>query len=147
MPYALALDSGGALYAGGFGIGKWNGNAWSWLGSMNGNVNALAFDAYGNLCVGGGFDMVGANAAGYIVKALLSKSSSNLAVSKLGTGMKLITGQGTPGYAYALDLATNLAPPINWIPQATNNLTTQSLLFSNTVTFPRGFYRARYVDQ
>ena len=91
--------------------------------------------------------MVGANAAGYIVKALLSKSSSNLAVSKLGTGMKLITGQGTPGYAYALDLATNLAPPINWIPQATNNLTTQSLLFSNTVTFPRGFYRARYVDQ
>ena len=66
---ALAFDSSGNLYAGGSftttvggtanalaRVGKWNGSAWSALGSgLNNAVNALVFDGSGNLYAGGGF--------------------------------------------------------------------------------------------
>jgi hypothetical protein len=111
------------------------------------SVWALAFDSRGNLFVGGEFTEAGTNISTYLAEALLSESSYNLALTRLGAGTNVITGLGTPNYAYALDMATNLAPPINWMPQATNNLTYQSFVFTNTSTSPQGFYRTRYVPE
>ena len=68
--YALALDGSGGLYAGGAFttaggitadyIARWDGSAWSPLGSgMNDNVSALAVDGSGNLYAGGWFTTAG----------------------------------------------------------------------------------------
>jgi hypothetical protein len=155
---SLACDSSGNVYAGGgFGsaggvtairIAKWNGTNWSALGSgMNKTVTSLAFDHSGNLYAGGFFTTAGTNVSTVIAEALLSKSSYNLALANLGTGMNVITGLGTPGYTYALDFATNLTPPITWLSQVTNTSFSQSLVFTNVSASPQGFYRIRYVPQ
>ncbi len=76
---ALAADSSGNLYAGGWFniaggtsanyIAKWNGSAWSALGSgTNYLVYALAADSSGNLYAGGGFDSAGNVAANHVAK-------------------------------------------------------------------------------
>ena len=76
---ALAVDGAGNLYAGGeFAtaggvaanrIAKWDGSAWSSLGSgIDGGVQALAFDGAGNLYAGGGFSTAGGVAANCIAK-------------------------------------------------------------------------------
>jgi hypothetical protein len=130
------------------GIAKWDGTSWYALGSgLNNVANALAFDSSGDLYVGGTFVIAGTNAAPFLARALLSKKSSNLALSNLGGGERLITGNGTPGYAYALDMTTNLTPPVNWVGQATNIPSTQTLIFTNTPTGNQGYYRSRYVPQ
>jgi hypothetical protein len=74
---ALACDSLGNLYAGGFfdsagsvsarHIAKWDGKTWSALGSgMDSVVNALAVDAGGRLFAGGEFSLAGATSAHHI---------------------------------------------------------------------------------
>ena len=82
---ALAFDASGNLYVGGHfttaggisanRIAKWNGTSWSALGagiSPGGSggisVNALAFDASGNLYAGGSFYSAGAVTANHIAK-------------------------------------------------------------------------------
>ncbi len=155
---ALACDSFGNVYAGGSFtaadgvtakyIAKWNGTNWSALGSgMNNFVWSLAFDPSGNLYAGGYFTTAGTNVSTLIAEALLSKSSYNLSLANLGGGMNVITGFGSPGYAYVLDFATNLTPPVMWIPQITNTSSSQSLVFTNISASPQGFYRTRYVQQ
>ena len=77
----LACDASGNLYAGGSFttaggananyIAKWNGTAWVTLGTGGSNgvgldVNALAFDAAGNLYVGGWFETAGGKPAAYL---------------------------------------------------------------------------------
>ena len=73
------MDGAGNLYAGGdFAtaggvaanhIAKWDGSAWSALGSgMNGIVHALAMDDAGNLYAGGDFAIAGGVAANHIAK-------------------------------------------------------------------------------
>jgi hypothetical protein len=82
--HALAM-SGTDLYAGGdftakMGggvplnyIAKWNGSAWSALGTgMNGPVYALAADAYGHLFVGGLFGLAGTTVSPFIAQANIS---------------------------------------------------------------------------
>jgi hypothetical protein len=75
----LTLDASGNLYAaGGFTtaggiaanrIAKWNGTAWSSLGTgMNSGSSELTFDANGNLYAGGGFTTAGGVAAKQIAK-------------------------------------------------------------------------------
>jgi PKD repeat protein len=75
----LVFDSAGNLYAGGAfgtaggvtanGVAKWNGSAWSSLGTgMNNMVSALAFDNTGNLYAGGWFTTAGGIPANYIAK-------------------------------------------------------------------------------
>jgi hypothetical protein len=154
IPAALACDSSGNLYAaGGVSpagggnvnyIATWNGTVWSPLGSgVNSYVLALAVDNLDNLYAGGQFTVAGTNTiTPYIAEALLSTSSYNLALTNLGPGTNLITGIGTPGYAYALDLATNLVPPINWIPQTTNFSPDMNLTFTNIGPYPRASLRA-----
>jgi hypothetical protein len=156
--YSLACDCSGNVYAGGVFssagglaagyVAKWNGTNWSALGSgVNGNVYSLGLAPSGNLYVGGHFMMAGTNFSILIAEALLSKSSYNLALAPLGGGVDVITGLGTPGYTYALDFTTNLTAPITWMPQATNTLSSQSLVFTNISASPQGFYRTRYVPQ
>jgi hypothetical protein len=158
---AFAFDVSGNLYAGGYFnsaggsganyVARWNGTNWSALGSGAGPVdpftyiNALAFDRSGNLYVGGRYATAGTNNAADIAKALLSQSSYILSLTRSGVGTNVIAGLGTPGYGYALDLATNLAPSMNWLPQTTNTPPDQSLLYTNVNTSPQGFYRTRYV--
>jgi hypothetical protein len=69
-----------------------------------------------------------------------------LSASSLGNGTNVLTFAGIPTYNYALDLATNLAPPINWMPQVTNPAANNgSLIFTNVSTEPQSYYRTRYV--
>jgi hypothetical protein len=160
---ALEFDNSGNLFAGGSFtsangvaanyIAKWNGTNWSPLGSgMNGSAGAstvwsLAIDPTGNLYAGGYFTSAGTNLSYHIAEAFLSKSSYSLGLANLGGGTNIITGLGTPGYSYALDFTTNLAPPTVWTPEATNTLSSQSLIFTNVSTSSNGFYRMRYVGQ
>ena len=57
----------------------------------------------------------------------------------------LITASGTPNYAYALELATDLAQPVDWTPQSTNAPNSVNLIFTNVSASAQGFYRTRYV--
>jgi hypothetical protein len=163
--YALAA-SDDALYAAGYfrnaggvaatNIARWNGNSWSALGSgISGNgsdylsavVWALALSGDDNLYAGGNFSVVGTNGCAFVAEALFSRSSHDLALKRLGGGTNIITGFGTPGYSYALDLATNLTPPIDWIPQTTNTQPGVNLVFTNLNASSQAIYRTRYVSQ
>jgi hypothetical protein len=154
---SLASDHFGNLYAGGAftsisgisaaSVAKWDGTNWFAIGSgVNNIVDALAFDTSGNLLVGGFFTIAGTNASIGIAEALLSTSSGHLSLSRMASGTNVITGFGTPGYDYALDFATNLIPPINWMPQTTNASSSVKLLFTNTTGALQGFFRTRYVS-
>ena len=69
-----------------------------------------------------------------------------LSASSLGNGTNVLTFAGIPTYNYALDLATNLAPPIHWMPQVTNPAANNgSLIYTNVSTSPQSYYRTRYV--
>jgi hypothetical protein len=91
--------------------------------------------------------MAGTNVSYAIARLLLSPMSYGLSVQRVGSGTNIIRGFGTPGYAYSLDMATNLAPPVNWTPQITNTETNINLIFTNATTLPRAFYRTRNVPQ
>lgn len=77
--FAVAVDGNGNLYAGGWfytaggvpanHIAKWDGSAWSPLGSgMNGMIYALAVDGSGHLYAGGSFYTAGGAPANNIAK-------------------------------------------------------------------------------
>jgi hypothetical protein len=114
------------------------------------DVYALAFDANGNLYVGGMFTTAGTNPAANIAKALLTGPTPNqLLLANAGDGTNVITCLGAPGANYALDLATNLAPPIDWMPQGTNTASAANaaaagyLSFTNSNRLPQAYYRTR----
>jgi hypothetical protein len=88
----------------------------------------------------------------YLAKALLTgPTPSQLLLANAGGGANVLTYLGTSGANYALDPATNLAPPVNWIPQTTNTASTANLATAGYVTFtnlnhlPRAYYRTRAV--
>jgi hypothetical protein len=94
---SLVCDRSDNLYAGGFftsaggvnatNIAKWNGSAWSALGSgINGSVYSVAFDSSGNFYAGGSFTTAGTNASAFIAKALQSRTtcrSQNVAPGRM----------------------------------------------------------------
>jgi hypothetical protein len=113
---ALAVDATGNLYAGGWFttaggvsanfVAKWDGTAWSALGSGMGGgivsgpwVKALALDAAGNLYAGGYFTTAGGVSANHIAKW------DGTAWSALGSG---VSGSYTLVQALAVDGAGNL---------------------------------------
>ena len=66
--------------------------------------------------------------------------------SPIGNGSVVLSYLGVPGYNYALDWATNLSAPINWMAVSTNTAgATGSLNFTNTSTEPANYFRTRYV--
>jgi hypothetical protein len=166
----LAFDNSGNLYAAGIfdtaggisatNIAKWDGHAWSALGSgINGGnggaapeVFALALDGAASLFVGGNFAAVGTNVSVNVGKAILAGPTPNhIVLANAGGGTNVITYLGTPGANYALDLATSLAPPVRWIPQTTNTASTANaatagyLTFTNSNRLPQAYYRTRQV--
>jgi hypothetical protein len=103
---ALAFDGSGNLYVGGFfstaggvamnNVARWNGSAWSALGTgiSYRAVHALAIDGSGNLYAGGEFTAAGGVAANYVARW------DGSAWSALGSGMSF--GSGTPCTVHAL---------------------------------------------
>ena len=93
--YALAVAANGDVYAGGeftraggaaaTNVARWNGTAWSSLGTgtsngVNGRVSALAVTSSGDVYVGGYFTQAGGTAANYVARW------NGTAWSSLGTG-------------------------------------------------------------
>jgi hypothetical protein len=166
---AMVFDTNGNLYAGGqFGsagavsaknIAKWDNGNWSALGSGVGggfaaHVGALAFDAMGNLYAGGSFTTAGTNGYGSpnLAKALLTGPTLNqVLLGDTRNGTNILTYLGTPGVKYALDLASSLAQPVNWVAQTTNTASTANATTAGYVTFTnshraqQAFYRTRSV--
>jgi hypothetical protein len=111
--YALAVAGNGDVYAGGgFGqaggaaasrVAKWNGTAWSPLGTgfsgglNDGAVFALAVAGNGDVYAGGGFGQAGGAAASNVAKW------NGTAWSPLGTG----SANGVDDYVFALAVAGN----------------------------------------
>lgn len=63
-----------------------------------------------------------------------------------GSGTNLLAFLGVSGLNYALEMATNLVPPIFWQPLLTNSAATDGWLFFTNVTSQSPvFYRTRYV--
>jgi PKD repeat protein len=122
----LACDTKGNLFVGGgfgtaggvsaIGIARWNGSAWSAVGSgMNGKVNTLAFDSSGNLYAGGDFTVAGGVSANCIAKW------DGSAWSALGSGMGEGDGNAvTSVKALALDGFGSLYAGGNFYTAGTN---------------------------
>jgi hypothetical protein len=156
----ILADGFGNVYAGGdfYAAGNipvnhvaiWNGVNWFPLGSgtpiSDPGISFLKFDPLGDLYAAGSFLIAGTNVSPSIAKALVSRASYNLALATRGGGSFTINAQGTPGYFYALDIATNLTSPIIWMPQLTNSASDKGLLeFTNASPTAQGFFRTRYV--
>ncbi|MBO2009354.1 T9SS type A sorting domain-containing protein [Hymenobacter negativus] len=111
--FALKLGSNGDVYIGGdftqaggaatsF-LTKWNGTAWSSLGSaavsngLNRQINALTVAANGDVYVGGYFTQAGGTAANYIAKW------NGTTWSSLGSGV----ANGLNGEVFALTIGSN----------------------------------------
>ena len=62
----------------------------------------------------------------------------------IGGGTVVLSYVGVQNYPYALDWATNLTAPINWMPVITNTTDTNGLVsFTNTSAEPANFFRTR----
>jgi hypothetical protein len=155
----LAVDGAGNLYAGGeFGtagsasvnnIAKWDGSAWSGLGSgLTGGfedeaVEALVIDGAGHLYAGGGFTIAGVTVSAYVAQAnimtLLSKVDLN---TNGGLTFNLLT---TPGASSRILASTNLTPPVVWQPIYTNVAPANGawqFTDTNAGLYPVRFYRS-----
>ena len=110
---SLAADSSGNLYAGGgfdsIGgiavnhIAKWDGNAWSSLGSgTDSMVLAVAVDGLGNLYAGGSFTNVNGTPVNHIAKW------DGTAWSALGNGVDFIENFSIEKYCISIDKSGNV---------------------------------------
>jgi hypothetical protein len=156
--YALAM-SGTNLYAGGYFItaaggpgnyiAKWDGSAWSALGSgLNNRVRALAADGAGHLFVGGDFSLAGTNVSAYIAQANLS-GQINRAGGRFGspayspaTGFTCTFSDATAGQPYRIQ--TFSSPAIGSWTDFTNFTYTGPIVITDTANVARTnkFYRA-----
>jgi hypothetical protein len=120
--YAVAVDDSGNVYVGGdftiagngfaSRIAKWDGNAWSALGSgMNGRVQALAVSGT-NLYAGGNFTTAGGAAINYIAK--WDGSAWSPLVSGMNAQVRALVVSGGNLYA-AGDFTTAGGVPANRI--------------------------------
>jgi len=100
-----------------------------------GNYSVVVYSQYG--C-----------ATSSVAPLTLILSPQNFAASlSQGAGVQLQLS-GSPGHPYALQTATNLAPPVNWQPIVTNAADTNGDWFftdTNFGRYPRRFYRALLV--
>jgi hypothetical protein len=120
----LAFDSGANLYAGGgftnasginanF-VAKWDGSVWSALGAgmgsvyPGGGINALTFDAQGNLYAGGAFTTAG----GVLATNIATWNGAEW--SALGTGLSTGWSWWEGVNAFAFDAQGNLYAALNF---------------------------------
>jgi hypothetical protein len=156
---ALAV-SGTTLCAGGYFtsaggvavnyIAKWNGSAWSALGSGMGGeypwVSALAADGSGHLFVGGQFSLAGTKVSPFIAQANIG---AGLSAGRLGslvysraTGFSCTFSDATIGESYHIQSSASLAAG-SWT-DFTNFTYTGPRVISDrsAATGPKKFYRA-----
>ncbi len=108
---AMVVDGNGNLYVGGnftfigtvaaSRIAKWNGSAWSALGTgMDNTVNALAADSTGHLYVGGAFTFAGTTLSPFVAQANVTQPTPDIAVaqaSPVADGGSVAFGSQTVG--------------------------------------------------
>jgi trimeric autotransporter adhesin len=149
--HALAV-SGSDLYVGGLFttagggsanyIAKWNGSAWSSLGSgMNSGVYALAVSG-NDLYAGGDFAIAGGKVSGYAAHAKIGVFLPRLSILRSAGGMVLSWPSDSAGFV--LEQTSALANSPGWTTNAAN------LLDDNTnksvtvpATKPHQFFRLR----
>jgi hypothetical protein len=96
-------------------------------------------------------DTGGNMASGIVTATVVPNTSSGgsynqLALTPIAGGNLQLNFLGIPGTKYALEVTTNLTPPITWTPVVTNPAAANGLLvFTNTPTGGQSFYRTRYV--
>ena len=93
-----------------------------------------------------------ANANGGATTSAVVTLTVNLYPPTINSGIFSFNGgfnlnlSGTPGYTYILEATTNLLPIGNWLPIATNTLSTNgvwSFTDSTATNFPFQFYRLK----
>jgi hypothetical protein len=150
---ALAVN-GTDLYAGGFFttaggvpasyIAKWDGNAWSPLGSgVNNLVYALAADGTGHLFVGGTFSLAGTNVSPFIAQAnVVAPGRFGFLLCSPVTGFSCTFCDATLGQPYRIQTSPSLAAG-SWI-DLTNFTYAGPVAVAATVavTSTNRFYRA-----
>ncbi|HEY5914810.1 MAG TPA: hypothetical protein VJA21_29825, partial [Verrucomicrobiae bacterium] len=150
--YALAV-SGPDLYAGGWFteaggraanyIAKWNGSAWSPLGSgMDNRVNALAVLGP-ELYAGGDFTAAGGKVSGFMARAIAIPGDwLRIREGVPGPGTNTLNYVGVPNAQYLVQFATNLTSS-PWITLATNTVAAdgRGTLMDCTATNAQRFYR------
>jgi hypothetical protein len=148
IPGVCALAVGGAnLYVGGWftnvggvpanNITKWNGSAWSALGSgVNDVVRALAADGAGHLFVGGNFTLAGTNVSPHIAQANLPSAPTILRAPQTQTAEAGATVD------LAVDAASEPPPVYQWYLNDTNLLSCadSDLVLTNVLLSWSGTY-------
>jgi hypothetical protein len=157
--------AGNTLFAGGIfsradgvsaaNIAQWDGNAWSPLGSgtspdSGGGADVRTLATWGtNLYLGGNFGGAGGKISAHVARAVVGNAPgcNQLVGTLLSGGAMQFSYIGYPANNYALDRAVNLAPPVNWVGQQTNNMTVSGvMLFTNTpAPGTNNFWRVRSV--
>ena len=147
---ALTADTNGNVFAGGtftaIGatnasyIAKWNGSAWSAVGSgLSGEaalVDALADDGAGHLFVGGYFFLAGTNVSPHIAQANLGSAPPVLLLPQVQTA------EAGAAVHLAVNAAGEPPPAYQWYLNGTNllsctssNLVVTNILFSQSGTY------------
>jgi len=141
--YALAV-SGGELYAGGSftiaggslvnRIAKWNGTAWTVLGSgMNNDVRALTVSG-SDMYVGGYFTTAGGKVSAYIARAYLpTLPTLSMLPSGVPQGGIIVSWPSADTTGFTLEHTAALAAPATWVSN-TSTLTDDGT--SKSVTIP-----------
>ena len=127
-------------------IARWDGSAWSRMGSgLNFAGNALAVLG-SDLYVGGYFDVAGGKVSARVAKANISPPSAPVIrnIGQAGANVVLRGTNGPAGAAYYVLTGTNVAQPrVNWTRLATNRFDAAGIFtFTNTIApvVPQRFY-------
>jgi len=107
--------------------------------ATNGTGDAFVYtvsDGFGGVASATVSVAINANLQGY----------NALSLTSLGGGTNVAAFAGIPTYHYALEMTTNLTPPVIWISQATNPAANNgTLTYTNVSAAPQSYYRTRYV--
>jgi len=155
---AALLPSGTNLYVGGSFttaggvsapyIARWNGGAWSALGSgVNGPVNSLAIVG-SDLYAGGSFATAGNKPSPYIARAYLVAPPGGIVDSiTAAPGTATVRFYGNPGHQFDVQRTPSLAQPVVWTtvsPGPIDPAPDGAFTFTDTAaTNPAAFYRSR----
>ena len=128
-----------------------NGTNLSNGGNLTGATsNVLLFTA-ASVTNGGDYTLVVTNNYGAITSSvatltILIPPAINIGGGNLD-GSFTLDLVGSPGYNYILEAATNLIPPIGWLPLATNTLGTNGVwqyTDAQATNFPQQYYRLKF---
>ena len=148
---ALAIDPAGNVYAGGIfttaggvaanQIAKWNGSAWSPLGSgLSAQVVALAADSSYHLYAGGLFFTAGQQASAYATEANLILTPVVSGIVYNPGSQAAVSFQGSPGGTYVVQSSPDL---MNWVNISTNLCPTNGVWgITSPATVRKAFFRA-----